>query len=62
MRKGLIITTLLLTLASCVRRPLEDPDFSTRIDVKVDITSDDYRRDVDTIIETARRIIRSAAA
>ena len=39
MRKGLIITTLLLTLASCVRRPLEDPDFSTRIDVKVDITA-----------------------
>ncbi len=30
-------------------------------DVKVDITSEDYRRDVDTIIETARRIIRSAA-
>ncbi len=29
-------------------------------DVKVDITSEDYRRDVDTIIETARRIIRSA--
>lgn len=26
-------------------------------DVKVDITSDDYRRDIDTIIETARRII-----
>lgn len=29
-------------------------------DVKVDITSDDYRRDIDTIIETARRIILSA--
>lgn len=30
-------------------------------DVKVDITSDDYRRDIDTIIETARRIILSAS-
>lgn len=29
-------------------------------DVKVDITSDDYRRDIDTIIETARCIILSA--
>ncbi|MGN1354156.1 MAG: S41 family peptidase [Alloprevotella sp.] len=29
-------------------------------DVKVDITSDDYRRDIDTIIETARLIILSA--
>lgn len=30
-------------------------------DVKVDITADDYRRDVDTIIERARRLLRGEA-
>ena len=31
-------------------------------DVKVDITSEDYARSVDTIIETARRLLRERAA
>ena len=28
-------------------------------DVKVDITSEDYQRSVDTIIETARQLLRT---
>ena len=35
-------------------------EFGINPDVKVDITSEDYNRNVDTIIETARDIIQSS--
>ena len=35
----LALTAMLLGALSCHRRPLEDPDFSTRIEVKVNITA-----------------------
>lgn len=52
----------LLRFSACPMydREMRLTEFGIDPDVKVDISSEDYRRGVDTILETARRLLRTA--